>query len=118
MKYSTVFCLILVVLASSCSSVNAEKHILICGGFQAIETDDPLVQEAYAWLEERLASEYSLALGKVTASSIQVVAGYPIRLACRYTFQGEMSELSAVVYRDLEGSFELTKLELDIGNGI
>jgi hypothetical protein len=88
----------------------------IVGAYTVISRDDDAALEACAFLREELASSHpEIVLGGIKRASRQVVAGYNVRLQCRYRTALDTSTrtLVAIIYFDLEGERRLTSLVLD-----
>lgn len=92
----------------------------IAGAYAPIARDDETALAAHAFLREELAkSRPEIALGKIRHAYRQVVAGYNIRLECAYRAAGHAGTrvLTAVIYFDLQGGRQLTRLELEKRSG-
>jgi len=88
----------------------------IAGAYEPITRDDETALAAQTFLREELAkSRPEIVLGEIRHAYRQVVAGHNIRLECAYRVTGRAGtrRLTAVIYFDLQGGRQLTRLEID-----
>ena len=72
----------------------------IMGAYAPAATDNPLVQDARAFIQNHLAS---MSLNEVTEAYTQVVAGMNVKLVCEVAGEDGTATWQFVAYRSLDG---------------
>ena len=90
----------------------------IAGGYSAAAVTDPEVVAAAKFAVKRAARKGArrAALVSVEGAERQVVAGMNYRLRLKVRMNGKTQDVTAVVYRDLKGKYELTSWKVGVPN--
>ncbi len=96
---------------------NSDPGNIILGGYSRANTDSEITVNSFAFLEKQLLVNYpDIQNSVIIKSEIQVVAGYKVRLSCRYYSPQDDEEkyLKAVILIDPDNNYSLLKLITDL----
>ena len=100
-----------------CNKDSGKDKWPVAGGFHQIEITSPEAVKGVDFLKKELAKKQpGIKELHLEEAESQVVAGYNLKLLCRYTENDakEKKRLRATIYVDLDGKYTLTDLKLDV----